>query len=185
MDPLLGVDWAASWRELVERRRTEVGERDLEEDPWGSRAARFVARPASRPDAFLHFLEPWLGPRRTLIDVGAGTGRHAAPLAERLDWVTVVEPSQGMRDRIPQVDNMTVIGSAWNGIVAPAGTPPDVISKLNEESSQILASSETRERFAALGLEPVANTPAEFAAQIKKEITQWAKVIKDARIKID
>jgi len=113
VDPLLGVDWAASWRELVERRRTEVGERDAAEDPWGSRAARFVARPASRPDALLRLLEPWLGPRRTLIDVGAGTGRHAVPLAERLDWVTAVEPSQGMRDRIPDVDNMTVIGSAW------------------------------------------------------------------------
>jgi SAM-dependent methyltransferase len=113
VDRLLDVDWAASWRELVERRWAAVGEREVAEDFWGSRAARFAARPASQPDAFLRFLEPWLGPRRTLIDVGAGTGRHAVPLAARLDWVTAVEPSQGMRDRIPHADNMTVIASGW------------------------------------------------------------------------
>jgi SAM-dependent methyltransferase len=104
----MGTDWAESWRELVERRRAEVGERASSDDPWALRATRFVAR-----DPFLGFLEPWLEPRRTLIDGGAGTGRHSAPLAARLDWVTAVEPSQGMRDRIPQADNMTVIASAW------------------------------------------------------------------------
>jgi SAM-dependent methyltransferase len=113
VDALLGTDWAESWRELVERRRAEVGERAASDDPWALRATRFAARPASRPDAFLGFLEPWLEPRRTLIDVGAGTGRHAVPLAARVDWVTAVEPSQGMRERIPHADNMTVIASAW------------------------------------------------------------------------
>jgi SAM-dependent methyltransferase len=113
VDPLLGTDWAESWHQLVERRRAEVGERAASEDPWALPATRFAARPASPPDAFLGFLEPWLGPRRTLIDVGAGTGRLSAPLAARLDWVTAVEPSQGMRDRIPHADNMTVIASAW------------------------------------------------------------------------
>ena len=113
MDPLLETDWVARWRDLVERRGAEVGEPGASDDPWGLRAARFAARPASAPDAFLRVLDPWLGPRRTLIDVGAGTGRHTVPLARRLDWVTAVEPSQGMRDRIPDADNLTVIASAW------------------------------------------------------------------------
>jgi SAM-dependent methyltransferase len=113
MDPLLETDWAAAWRELVERRRGEVAEREACDDPWGCRAGRFGVRPASRPDPFLRFVDPWLEPRRTLIDVGAGTGRHSVPLAARLDWVTAVEPSLGMRDRIPAADNLTVIASAW------------------------------------------------------------------------
>src|SRR5207237_3031107 len=113
MDALLDTDWVTGWRELVERRLADVGERGISGDPWGLRASRFGARPASVPDAFLRFLEPWLGPRRTLIDVGAGTGRHSVPLSARLDWVTAVEPSQGMRDRIAHADNMTVIASAW------------------------------------------------------------------------
>lgn len=59
--------------------------------------------------------------RKTLIDVGAGAGRHALPLAERLEWVTAVEPSEGMRAQIPQRDNMTVVASNWeDAAVAPA-----------------------------------------------------------------
>ena len=66
-------------------------------------------------------MEPYLAPRKTLIDAGAGAGRHAVPLAERLEWVTAVEPSDGMRAEIPHVDNMTVIASTWQDAeVAPA-----------------------------------------------------------------
>src|SRR5207302_1926111 len=80
---------------------------------WDKRARSFNAATRARKDGFLELLEPWLAPDRTLIDVGAGAGRYAAPLAERLDWVTAVEPSQGMRDLIPERDNMTVIASSW------------------------------------------------------------------------
>jgi SAM-dependent methyltransferase len=113
-DPITDTDWAAHWRRLVESREAQAGERDPREDFWSGRAARFAARPRSSPDAAVAaLLVPWLGPRKTLVDVGAGTGRYSTPLAERLDWVTAVEPSQGMRDRIPHADNMTVIGSGW------------------------------------------------------------------------
>ena len=64
---------------------------------------------------------PICPPRKTLIDVGAGAGRHAVPLAERLEWVTAVEPSEGMRAQIPHRDNMTVVASTWEDAeVAPA-----------------------------------------------------------------
>jgi hypothetical protein len=56
-----------------------------------------------------------------MIDAGAGTGRHATPLANRLEWVTAVEPSEGMRAMIPPKDNMTVVASTWEDAeVAPA-----------------------------------------------------------------
>ncbi len=112
MDPLLDVDWAAHWRTLVEAREAQIG-RSAEDDWWGRRARRFAYSMRGQPDWFLAFLEPWLRPDRTLIDVGAGTGRHAGPLTERVDWVTAVEPSQAMRERIPAAENMTVIASEW------------------------------------------------------------------------
>src|ERR1700761_9138266 len=72
----------------------------------------------------------------------------------------------------------------WFGLIAPAGTPKDIIDKLHDETVKTLAMPETRKKFAELGLEPVGNTPAEFSALIKKETPEWAKVIKDAGIKL-
>ncbi len=72
----------------------------------------------------------------------------------------------------------------WFGLVAPAGTPKDVLDKLHSETVKTLAMPEVRKKFDELGLEPVGNTPAEFAAVIKKEMPEWGKVIKDAGIKL-
>ena len=72
----------------------------------------------------------------------------------------------------------------WFGLVAPAGTPRDVVEKLHGETVKALATPEVRKKFDELGLEPVGNTPVEFAAVIRKETPEWAKVIKDAGIKL-
>ena len=81
----------------------------------------FARTTQARSDAFLDVVAPHLSPRKTLIDVGAGAGRHAVPLSERLEWVTAVEPSEGMRALIPHRDNMTVVASSWeDAAVAPA-----------------------------------------------------------------
>jgi tripartite-type tricarboxylate transporter receptor subunit TctC len=72
----------------------------------------------------------------------------------------------------------------WFGLLAPAGTPKDVLDKVHNETVKTLATSEVRKKFGDLGLEIVGNTPAEFAAVIKKETPEWAKVIRDAGIKL-
>jgi tripartite-type tricarboxylate transporter receptor subunit TctC len=72
----------------------------------------------------------------------------------------------------------------WFGLMAPAGTPQDIIDKLHGDTVKALALPDVRKKFDELGLEPVGNTPAEFAAVIKKEMPEWAKVIKDAGIKL-
>jgi tripartite-type tricarboxylate transporter receptor subunit TctC len=72
----------------------------------------------------------------------------------------------------------------WFGLLAPAGTPQDVVDKLHDETVKTLAMPDVRKRLDELGLEVVGNTPAEFAAVIKKEIPEWAKVIKGADIKL-
>ena len=112
MDAVLDVDWAAHWRSLVEAREARMG-KTHDDDWWAPRAAAFARQVRSQPDWFSAFLEPWLRQTATLIDVGAGTGRYATPLAARLDWITAVEPSAAMREHIPPAANMTVIGSTW------------------------------------------------------------------------
>jgi tripartite-type tricarboxylate transporter receptor subunit TctC len=72
----------------------------------------------------------------------------------------------------------------WFGLLAPAGTPKDIVEKLHEETVKALAMPQIRKKFDELGLEPVGNTPDEFAGVIKKETPEWAKVIKDAGIKL-
>jgi SAM-dependent methyltransferase len=97
----------------VEAREVQSGKSDT--DDWWAPLASQVARQwrALQGDPVLTFLDPWLRPTATLLDVGAGTGRHANPLARRLDRVTAVEPSRAMREHIETSDNLTVIGSSW------------------------------------------------------------------------
>jgi tripartite-type tricarboxylate transporter receptor subunit TctC len=72
----------------------------------------------------------------------------------------------------------------WFGLLAPAGTPADIVEKLHRETVKVLAMADVRKQFDEFGLEPVGNTPAELAAIIKTETPEWAKVIKDAGIKL-
>jgi hypothetical protein len=106
-----GIDWAERWRATVRRRPGSVA-RDSQKY-WDRRAPSFARTTRNRKDDFLRVIEPYLGPHKTLIDAGAGAGRHAVPLAEQLEWVTAVEPSEGMRAQIPHRDNMTVIATTW------------------------------------------------------------------------
>ncbi|HET7420433.1 MAG TPA: methyltransferase domain-containing protein [Candidatus Dormibacteraeota bacterium] len=114
------LDWEARWKQIIADRASLASGHS---DPhyWDRRARSFARSTQARADEFLEVLEPYLGPRKTLIDVGAGAGRHAVPLADRLEWVTAVEPSEGMRAQIQPRDNMTVVASTWEDAdVAPA-----------------------------------------------------------------
>jgi tripartite-type tricarboxylate transporter receptor subunit TctC len=70
----------------------------------------------------------------------------------------------------------------WFGIVAPAGTPHDVLEKINAAARQALAAADTRQRLTQLGMSNGSSTPEEFDAYIKSEIAKWSNVIKDANI---
>jgi tripartite-type tricarboxylate transporter receptor subunit TctC len=72
----------------------------------------------------------------------------------------------------------------WFGLLAPSGTPQEAIDKIHDETVKVMALPEVRKKFEELGIEAVGNTPAEFAAVIKKETPEWAKVIKEADIKL-
>jgi tripartite-type tricarboxylate transporter receptor subunit TctC len=89
---------------------------------------------------------------------------------------------------VPTVDQAGLKGydtQAWSGLYAPAGTPPEVIAKLNAEVVKILKMPAVREQLAAQGAEPVGDSPEEFARFMRDEIAKWAKLIKISGAKVE
>ena len=72
--------------------------------------------------------------------------------------------------------------STWGGLLAPAGTPKEVIAKLNAEVNKALAAPDVREKLAAAGIQPAGGSPQQFADFIQSEMTRWGKVAKDAGV---
>ena len=73
----------------------------------------------------------------------------------------------------------------WFGLVAPAGTPADIVTRTQREVARVVAMPDVRKQLLDIGAEPVANTPEEFAARIKTESALWAKVVQAAKIRFE
>jgi tripartite-type tricarboxylate transporter receptor subunit TctC len=73
----------------------------------------------------------------------------------------------------------------WFGVLAPAGTPREIVDRLNGEIVKLLGGAELRKRLLTQGIEPGGNTPEEFAALVRNELDKWRKVAKTANIKIE
>jgi tripartite-type tricarboxylate transporter receptor subunit TctC len=104
----------------------------------------------------------------------------------------VLAAASPQRNRLlPEVPTFAELGypkiavSLWYGLLAPAGTPRSVISKLNSEVTKVLESPEVRERLQAQGAEPMPGTPAAFASFMQEEMAKWAPVVKQAGVKLD
>ncbi len=74
---------------------------------------------------------------------------------------------------------------SWYALIAPSGTPAEIIDKLQQEVARLLQLPDVKEKLAGLGAEPVGNTPAELAARMRAESARWAQVVKAAGIKAD
>jgi tripartite-type tricarboxylate transporter receptor subunit TctC len=83
---------------------------------------------------------------------------------------------QGIKDQ--EADTIT-------GLVAPAGTPKEIVDLLYREIAKAVGQPDVKERLTALGFKPVANTPDEFGARIRLEIEKWGKVVRDAKLRIE
>ena len=70
-------------------------------------------------------------------------------------------------------------------VLVPAGTPRAIVDLLHREILRIIALPDVKEKFAAIGFEPIGTTPEEFAARIKVDVPRWAKIMRDANIKVD
>jgi tripartite-type tricarboxylate transporter receptor subunit TctC len=100
-------------------------------------------------------------------------------------------PSGKRSPAIPDVPTISESGLAgfdvepWFGIVAPIGTPPAVIARLNAEISKIMQQSDVREMLAGVGATPTVSTPQEFAKFIDYEVTRWGEVVKTSGAKAE
>ena len=139
---------------------------------------------------------PYRGVGPALIDVLGGqiSLMVASPIssqphikAGRLRGIAVTGARRS--PALPEVPTMIESGlprfesTTWFGVLAPAGTPPAVVSRLHAEIAKVLQQPATREQISSLGADPSGSTPEEFAAHIKAEIAKWAKVVKAADIK--
>lgn len=89
---------------------------------------------------------------------------------------------------LPTVAESAIPGydvTAWLGVVAPAGTPREIVVKLSSEMAALLKMDDVREQLAAAQVEVVGSTPDELAAVIKQEVAKWAKVVKDSGMKVE
>src|SRR2546429_5950384 len=121
-----------------------------------------------------HVQVAFLGTRTGLAHVKSGklrvlavTGKHRSPELSR----------------VPTVDEAGVPGyelSPWYGLLAPAGTPREVVVRLGEEVSRIVRTAEMKERLALQGAEVAGGSPEAFAALIKADTSTWSHVVKDA-----
>jgi tripartite-type tricarboxylate transporter receptor subunit TctC len=97
-------------------------------------------------------------------------------------------------ERLPMLPNVPTIKEAglenaevitWYGLLAPAGTPREIVNRLNAEWIKIVAMPDMREKMKNAEVDPMSSTPGQFADFIKKETARWAKVIREANITID
>jgi tripartite-type tricarboxylate transporter receptor subunit TctC len=141
---------------------------------------------------------PYKGSSPALTDVVAGQDAimvvnmpPAVPLvkAGRLRALAVTTSTRSpLMPEVPTVAESGLPGYetvAWFGVLAPAGTPKDVIDRLSAEMAKIARSPEMRERLISLGAEPVGSTPEQFAAIIGRDIAKWTALSKAVGIKVD
>jgi tripartite-type tricarboxylate transporter receptor subunit TctC len=89
---------------------------------------------------------------------------------------------------VPTIAESGVAGfdvSSWFGVFVPAGTPRAIVNKMNQEIHRILANPEVRQRLIDQGADPASNTPEEFAAYVKSEMTRWGQVVRNTGTRAD
>jgi tripartite-type tricarboxylate transporter receptor subunit TctC len=141
---------------------------------------------------------PYKGSAPALADIVAGhvalsfsSMSPAVPLVKsgRLKAIAVSTAKRvSAMKEIPTIAEAGVPGyevQAWNGIAAPAGTPREVIAKLNKAIVEIVATTEFRDRISAQGFEPESSSPEEFSELIQRDVLKWAKVIRESGAKPD
>jgi tripartite-type tricarboxylate transporter receptor subunit TctC len=141
---------------------------------------------------------PYKGDTPALVDLASGqvslmfgTAVSFLPYVKtgRLNALAVTNPK-----RSPVVPNVPTVAESglpgfealqWFGVYAPAGTPRDIVARLNTEIAKILRMPDIRERFASLGADIVGGTPEEFAAFQRAEVAKWTKIVKASGAKIE
>lgn len=161
--------------------------------------------PGSAPHLFAEMFSQMAGVKMTHVPYRGSTAAHpdliGGQVSVMFDTVPAVLPhiksgrlvplAVGGAKRsalLPDVPTMAEAGvpgyaaTSWGGVLAPAGTPPAIVAKLNKEIVRILNTPDVRERLTALGAEPVGGTSAEFAEVLRKETARFSKLVKEIGI---
>jgi len=194
VSPLLGVN---SVRELVALAKSRPGQLNYSSSGTGSVVHLSGERFKSMTGTDIQHI-PYKGTALAIPDIINGQ------IALMFDNIVSVMPhirsgkvkalaisSQKRSALLPELPTMTEAGvpgyisDTYFGVFAPAGTPHDIVARLNAELVKIVHGAETKERLLKLGAEPVGSTPEHLAALVKSENAKWGKVIRDAGIKLD
>ena len=122
-----------------------------------------------------------------MFETGPGILPHVKAGKVRALAVSRGKRTAGAPD-LPTVAESGVPGfdaAAWIGMLAPAGTPREIVARINAELNKGLAGAEMRDRLISMGSDPVGGSADEFGAFIKSELAKWAKVVKDSGAKVD
>jgi len=129
-----------------------------------------------------------LGGQISLMFPGAPIALPQARAGKLRALATTGEKRAPAAPELPTVAEMGFPGyevSVWYGMLAPAGTPQATIGRLHTEIVKVVQLPEIAGRWAALGAVPLTNTPEQFAAFLKNDLSKWAKVVRDSGAKVD
>ena len=121
--------------------------------------------------------------------IGAGAISTPLPFVKSGKLRAIAVSSAARVAALPEVPTFAESGfpgvedETWIALFLPAGTPPDIVQKLNAAVNQSLQAADLKERLAALAFEPVGGTPQQFAAYLRSEIAKWGKVVREGNIR--
>jgi tripartite-type tricarboxylate transporter receptor subunit TctC len=101
--------------------------------------------------------------------------------------VTSARRSAALPD-VPTVSELGYPGyevAAWYGVLGAARTPPAVVNQFSAEIAKVVTQSDMREKFLALGIEPVGSTPEQFTQHLRKELARWTPIVQNSGIKVE
>ncbi|PJI54224.1 hypothetical protein CTI14_18105 [Methylobacterium radiotolerans] len=140
---------------------------------------------------------PYKGSGQALVDLVGGqinmifdNAPSAVPLAQSGKVKALAVTSTTPLSVLPGIPPLTEAGLkgyeslSWTGVVAPAGTPQDVVDRLNKEVNAILADEAVRKKLTELGAQATGGSPQDFTAHIEAERAKWGKLVKEAKIAV-
>jgi tripartite-type tricarboxylate transporter receptor subunit TctC len=188
--PAIGID---SLPALIARARSEPGRLEYASGGIGSTSHTAAALLFQRAGVHLVHI-PYVGTSAAVKDVLSGTvpilfthiGTVASLVRAGRLRALAVTGSRRMPD-FPEIPTVAELGypgfdiTTWHGLVAPIGTPQEAIVRLHDALVRAIAQPEARAQFVALGMEPVASSPEEFAKAITEDVRNWSEVLRTMR----
>jgi tripartite-type tricarboxylate transporter receptor subunit TctC len=188
---------ASNMQELIALAKSKPGELNFASSGVGAAAHLTMEMFKSRTGINMQHI-PYKGTAGALQDTVGGRINVmfdvVGPLMPQVKAGNVKALAVTAKDRIPAASEVRTmaeqgvpdfISGTWAGIVAPAGTPKEIVDRVAAEAKKALADPDMRKKLADQGIVAVGSTPEEFRAFVGDEIARWAKVIKDAGIKLE